>query len=189
MNFALVEQRTADEQMTPEPSARTGGKAQPESQAQPHAPDAATAERQRWLGVLAKASRDELESLAPDFLDRLTWRHLRPPEIGMVMLRGRSGGDGARFNLGETSVTRCAVQLDHDGRQLTGHGYVMGRDKRHAQLVALLDALLQHPREHDRLETRLVAPLAAMQEARRQRQARRAAATKVDFFTLVRGDD
>lgn len=148
-----------------------------------------TGERQRWLATLAKASRAELEALVPKSLDSLVWRYLRPPEVGMIMLRGCNGGDGAPFNLGETSVTRCALQLDHDGRQLAGHGYVLGRDKRHAQLVALLDALLQHPAEHDRLASRVIAPLAAMQEAARKRQAGKAAATKVNFFTLVRGDD
>ena len=147
-----------------------------------------TTDRQRWLAILAKASREELEALVPDWLEELTWRYLRPPEVGMVMLRGRTGGDGAPFNLGETSVTRCALHLDHDGRQLIGHGYVLGRDKRHAQLVALLDALLQHPGETDRLASRVVAPLAAMQETLRKRQASKANATKVNFFTLVRGD-
>ncbi|WP_119165868.1 phosphonate C-P lyase system protein PhnG [Algihabitans albus] len=152
------------------------------------AADAKTPERQRWLATLAKASREDLEALSPKSLDDLIWRYLRPPEIGMVMLRGRSGGDGAPFNLGETSVTRCAVQLDHAGRQLVGHGYVLGRDKRHAQLIALLDALLQHPDDHDRLASRIIAPLAAMQAATRKRQAGKAEATKVNFFTLVRGD-
>jgi alpha-D-ribose 1-methylphosphonate 5-triphosphate synthase subunit PhnG len=145
--------------------------------------------RQRWLGVLAKAPREEIESLAPDGLHDLAWRCLRAPEIGMVMLRGRTGGDGAPFNLGETTVTRCSVELEHKGRILVGHGTVMGRDRRHAQLVALLDALLQHPDERPALETRLVAPLAALQDARRRRQARKAAATKVNFFTMVRGED
>lgn len=145
--------------------------------------------RQRWLSVLAKSPRDELEALAPDSLHSLTWRSLRAPEIGTLMLRGRTGGDGAPFNSGETTVTRCSLEVEHEGQSLVGHGYVLGRDKRHAQLVALLDALLQHPDERETLETRVVAPLEAMQNARRRRQARKAAATKVNFFTLVRGDD
>jgi alpha-D-ribose 1-methylphosphonate 5-triphosphate synthase subunit PhnG len=148
-----------------------------------------TSARQRWLSVLAKAPRDELEALAPDSLHSLSWRSLRAPEIGTVMLRGRTGGDGAAFNLGETTVTRCSLEVEHGGATLVGHGYVLGRDKRHAQLVALLDALLQHPEERPRLESRVVAPLEAMQDARRRRQARKAAATKVNFFTMVRGDD
>lgn len=159
------------------------------SQQSDREPEAGQAARQRWLGVLAKAPRDEVEALAPDFLHGLTWRSLRAPEIGMVMLRGRTGGDGAPFNLGETTVTRCSVELEHRGRTLVGHGTVMGRDRRHAQLVALLDALLQHPDERPDLESRVVAPLAAMHDARRRRQARKAAATKVNFFTMVRGDD
>ncbi len=166
----------------------------PDGPADPAAPDAAAPgpairARQAWLAVLAKAPRDELEALAPDSLHSLTWRYLRPPEVGMIMLRGRAGGDGAPFNLGETTVTRCALELEQRGQTLVGHGYVLGRDKRHAQLVALLDALLQDPDERDALDTQVVAPLAAMQDARRRRQARKASATKVNFFTLVRGDD
>ncbi len=165
-----------------EPAAEAGQTQQPPR----GRPDPA---RQRWLSVLAKSPREELEALAPDSLHSLTWRSLRAPEIGTLMLRGRTGGDGAAFNLGETTVTRCSLEVEHAGQSLIGHGYVLGRDKRHAQLVALLDALLQHPQQREALETCVVAPLEAMQDARRRRQARKAAATKVNFFTLVRGDD
>ena len=36
---------------------------------------------------------------------------LRAAETGLVMLRGRIGGDGDPFNLGEATVTRAAVQI------------------------------------------------------------------------------
>jgi alpha-D-ribose 1-methylphosphonate 5-triphosphate synthase subunit PhnG len=64
----------------------------------------------------------------------------------------------------------------------------LGRDKRRAELAALADALLQQPERHDRLHAQLIAPLAARTEE--QRAARRAAtaSTKVEFFTMVRGD-
>jgi alpha-D-ribose 1-methylphosphonate 5-triphosphate synthase subunit PhnG len=156
----------------------------------PPLPDAATREaRQRWLAVLAKAPRAELEACAPDDLQGLAFRSLRAPEIGMVMLRGRTGGDGAPFNLGEATVARCTLEVECGGQSFVGHGTVLGRDRRHAQLVAMLDALLQNPAEHDRLQAEVVAPLAALQDARARSQARKAAATKVNFFTLVRGDD
>src|SRR5919109_46754 len=109
---------------------------------------------------------------------------LRQPETGLVMARGRAGGTGQRFNLGEITVTRCAVQ-SADGH--VGHGYVAGRDKRKAELVASFDALLQAPARRAALLSQVIEPLAAAQAAARATTARKAAATRVEFFTLVRG--
>ena len=110
---------------------------------------------------------------------------LRQPEIGLVMVRGRMGGTGRRFNLGEMTVTRCAVT----GEGIIGHGYVQGRDKQKAELVARLDLLLQLPRYRDDIERRVLQPLAKAEREQREAVARKAAATRVDFFTLVRGED
>jgi alpha-D-ribose 1-methylphosphonate 5-triphosphate synthase subunit PhnG len=98
------------------------------------------------------------------------------------MLRGRAGGGGAAFNLGEMTVTRCTVRVA-DGH--VGHAYVAGRDARQAELAALLDAALQDPARHDALQAMVIAPLAARQRAARDGIARRAAATRVDFFTMA----
>lgn len=65
-------------------------------------------------------------------------RCVRGPETGMAMVRGRMGGSGSAFNLGEMTLTRASVALD-DGS--LGHGWVRGRDKAHAELIALVDAL------------------------------------------------
>ncbi|WP_397417485.1 phosphonate C-P lyase system protein PhnG [Phenylobacterium sp.] len=139
-------------------------------------------ERRRWLSVLAKARPAEV-SAAWDQQDlRPSYRLLRPPEIGMVMVRGRMGGAGDAFNLGEMTVTRAAVRLD-DGP--TGIGYVAGRDRRHAEIAAILDAMMQSPTLRPAAES-VVEPLAAAQLQRRQVAGRKAAATKVDFFTMVR---
>jgi alpha-D-ribose 1-methylphosphonate 5-triphosphate synthase subunit PhnG len=100
----------------------------------------------------------------------------------MVMVRGRMGGAGDAFNLGEMTVTRAAVRLD-DGP--TGIGYVAGRDRRHAEIAAILDAMMQSPTLRPAAES-VVEPLAAAQLQRRQVAGRKAAATKVDFFTMVR---
>jgi alpha-D-ribose 1-methylphosphonate 5-triphosphate synthase subunit PhnG len=147
----------------------------------PAAADPETAARRRWMGVLARASAEEiaarLEGLAPPPHTRL-----RGPETGLVMVRGRAGGDGAPFNLGEMTVTRCAVRLA-DGR--VGHAYVAGRDARQAELAALLDALLQDAARRPALERAVIAPLAAAQAGRRETEARRAAATRVQFFTMT----
>jgi alpha-D-ribose 1-methylphosphonate 5-triphosphate synthase subunit PhnG len=142
-----------------------------------------TRERQHWLGVLAKADAEDLDhrwrglGLAPEF------RHLRAPETGLVMLRGRMGGAGAAFNVGEMTVTRCSVVLA-DGT--VGHGYVGGSDARHAEIMALCDALLQTDARRDVVEARLIAPLVAAHDAGRQRAQSRAAATRVEFFTVAR---
>jgi alpha-D-ribose 1-methylphosphonate 5-triphosphate synthase subunit PhnG len=140
--------------------------------------------RRRWLAVLARAETEQLEAHWAE-TKHPTVSVLRQPETGLVMARGRAGGTGQRFNLGEITVTRCAVQ-SADGH--IGHGYVAGRDKRKAELVARFDALLQAPARRAALLERIVEPLAAAQAAAAAAQARKAAATRVEFFTMVRGD-
>jgi alpha-D-ribose 1-methylphosphonate 5-triphosphate synthase subunit PhnG len=138
--------------------------------------------RQRWMAVLAKADggalAERLDALGP----LPPHRRLRGPETGLVMVRGRQGGDGAPFNLGEMTVTRCAVQLD-DGT--VGHAYVAGRDGRQAELAALADGLLQDSAWHGAIQDGVIAPLAAAQVETAAREARRAAATRVDFLTML----
>jgi alpha-D-ribose 1-methylphosphonate 5-triphosphate synthase subunit PhnG len=102
------------------------------------------------------------------------------------MVQGRAGGTGTRFNLGEMTVTRCTVELD-DGR--LGHAYVGGRNGRHAERAAALDAMLQDPSRRPGLEGGVIAPLRARQEAQRAAATARAAATRVEFFTMVRGEE
>ena len=141
--------------------------------------------RQAWLAVLSRATLEQLERLMPS---KDSWSHLhqvRPPEIGMVMLRGRVGGTGNPFNLGEASVVRCAVRL---GDGPLGVSYALGRDKRRAELAALIDALLQDPAQHDDVHQTVIAPLAQTQAQARDAKQRAAAGSKVEFFTLVRGE-
>jgi alpha-D-ribose 1-methylphosphonate 5-triphosphate synthase subunit PhnG len=143
---------------------------------------APTAERRRWMAVLARASRQELEAVvAPELPDHAL---LKPEETGTVMIEGRAGGTGARFNLGEVTVTRCVVRLGGH----VGLSYALGRDKRKARLAALIDAMLQDETMRPELERDLIVPLSRRQVARREAESRKAAATKVEFFTLVRGD-
>lgn len=141
--------------------------------------------RQRWMSVLAKADFADLDALWKNLPSKPAWTVVRAPETGMVMARGRAGGTGQRFNLGEVTVTRCAVRLDHGA---VGFGYVMGRNKRHAEIAAAVDAMLQAPSRRDALERAIIAPLAVRQQDRRLQRGRKAAATKVEFFTMVRGD-
>jgi alpha-D-ribose 1-methylphosphonate 5-triphosphate synthase subunit PhnG len=146
--------------------------------------------RQHWMSVLARASTIELERAWHTIIPSPGFTWLRRPETGLTMLRARIGGTGSQFNLGEASVTRCALRLDAaDGTSLTGMSWVLGRDQRHAELAAAFDALLQDPARGPRLEQTLVRSLAASQAARREKASRKAASTKVDFFTMVRGDN
>jgi alpha-D-ribose 1-methylphosphonate 5-triphosphate synthase subunit PhnG len=138
--------------------------------------------RRRWLAVLARAPREALERAHQSLAAPA--EAVRRPETGMVMLRGRVGGTGDAFNLGEASVTRCAMQV---GEHL-GVGYTLGRDKRKAELIALFDALLQDPARQAAILAEVVEPLAQAQAAARDAQARAVAASRVDFFTLVRGE-
>lgn len=146
----------------------------------------AQAARRRWMSILAKARLAELEDAWKDLADKPAYDWLRRPEVGMVMVRGRAGGTGGRFNLGQMTVTRCALKLA--GGQ-AGLGYVQGRSKRHAELAAVFDALLQDRARRGDLESQVVGPLEAAQNARRDTRSRKAASTKVDFFTLVRGEN
>ncbi|HTV31169.1 MAG TPA: phosphonate C-P lyase system protein PhnG [Xanthobacteraceae bacterium] len=111
---------------------------------------------------------------------------LRAPEVGLVMLRGRIGGNGAPFNVGEASVTRAAVQLESGER---GFAYILGRDPKKARLAAICDALWQAKASRERIEQHVLAPLRVGLENRERIERERTAATKVDFFTLVRGED
>ncbi|WP_176086186.1 phosphonate C-P lyase system protein PhnG [Martelella sp. HB161492] len=142
--------------------------------------------RKKAAGLLARASAEELGSalnrLAPDE----AVSPLRGPETGLVMLRGRIGGGGAAFNLGEATASRASVRLA-DGR--VGHGYCLGADRRKAQMIAIIDALMQRSELAALIDTTLLAPLDTRLAGERSRQAEETAATRVDFFTMVRGED
>jgi alpha-D-ribose 1-methylphosphonate 5-triphosphate synthase subunit PhnG len=110
---------------------------------------------------------------------------LREPENGLVMVRGRIGGDGAPFNLGEATVSRAAVRLSTGE---VGFGYTLGRDRQKAQMIALCDALVQSHEFSAAVEANVLVPLRAAAIARQNRKAAETAATRVDFYTLVSGE-
>jgi alpha-D-ribose 1-methylphosphonate 5-triphosphate synthase subunit PhnG len=145
-----------------------------------------TTERRRWMSLLAQARPEDLESAWRRLPAPPAYRLLRGPETGLVMVRGRAGGTGARFNLGEMTVTRCTVELP-DGR--VGHAYVGGRSRPHAERAAALDALLQDPAWRATLEDAVIAPLRAQREIHRRHIQARTASTRVEFFTMVRGEE
>jgi alpha-D-ribose 1-methylphosphonate 5-triphosphate synthase subunit PhnG len=138
------------------------------------------------MATLAAAPGAELKRLWDEAGLPTEAQLLRGPETGLVTLRGRIGGGGAPFNFGEATVTRATVRLP-DGA--VGHAYALGRDKQKARLSAIADALWQQPESRAAVEERLLAPLRAAAVAADEKRRAETAATRVDFFTLVRGED
>jgi alpha-D-ribose 1-methylphosphonate 5-triphosphate synthase subunit PhnG len=147
---------------------------------------AAQTQRRAAMAVLAQAAAADIERGLQRLGGAAAFKDLRPAEVGLVMLRGRVGSDGAPFNAGEATVTRAAVQLDSGEK---GFAYVLGRDPDKARLAALCDALWQAPAHRQSIEQHVLAPLRAAQQQRRALARAQTAATRVDFFTLVRGED
>jgi len=147
--------------------------------------DERTVARQVLMRICAQASEGELKG-ALDALGPLPdAEELRAPEQGLVMLRGRIGGDGAPFNLGEATVTRATVRVG----ETLGYAYLLGRCEQKARLAAIVDALGQDAQWRARLEDALVAPVAARHTAERRAETGETDKTRVNFFTLVRGED
>ncbi|MBC3908496.1 phosphonate C-P lyase system protein PhnG [Undibacterium umbellatum] len=142
-------------------------------------------ERARWMSILAKAPAAELAASVQQFGELPSYLWLRKPETGLAMVRARTGGSGSQFNLGEMSVTRCALRL---ATGETGVAYVAGRDQRHAEWAAIFDALMQG--EHGpAVETNIIKPLEALLQQKREQLQAEAQATRVEFMTMVRGED
>lgn len=143
------------------------------------------APRKAWMSLLAKAPEGRVATLMDNAMHRPAFSWLRKPEIGSTMVRGRAGGTGAAFNLGEMTVTRCALALTSGE---VGHAYIQGRRKADAEAAALVDALMQTDAAAH-LRVAVLDPLESELAARKATRAAKAAATKVDFFTMVRGED
>ncbi|RUX28734.1 phosphonate C-P lyase system protein PhnG [Mesorhizobium sp. M2A.F.Ca.ET.042.01.1.1] len=142
--------------------------------------------RKALMATLAHAEADEIARLWNESGLPSEAELLRGPETGLVTVRGRIGGGGAPFNVGEATVTRATVRLP-SGQ--VGHSYALGRDKDKAKLAAIADALWQDPAQREAVETKLAAPLRAALNTARETRRVETAATKVDFFTMVRGED
>ncbi|MGE3150275.1 MAG: phosphonate C-P lyase system protein PhnG [Pseudorhodoplanes sp.] len=142
--------------------------------------------RREAVRVLAGAATAEIEQLLRTLASLPAFEDMRPAESGLLMLRGRIGGDGAPFNFGEATVSRATIRLESGE---TGFGYALGRDASKARLIALCDAMLQTEIYRVPLEDKVLSPLRLKQEKARDVKAQEIAATKVEFFTLVRGED
>jgi alpha-D-ribose 1-methylphosphonate 5-triphosphate synthase subunit PhnG len=139
--------------------------------------------RRMAMAVLAAASAEELRGAVSRVADLGAVEDLKMPETGLVMLRGRIGGDGALFNIGEATVTRAVVRLNTGE---IGYGVRLGRDAAAARDAAILDALWQSSRMRGHIEAAVLRPISERQRGGREARSRQAAATRVDFFTLAR---
>jgi alpha-D-ribose 1-methylphosphonate 5-triphosphate synthase subunit PhnG len=149
------------------------------------ADDTPVSVRQEWMAVLSRASAGELQAVIASLPARPAYTVLRGPESGAIMLRARAGGTGRRFNLGEATVTRCAIRLS-DGT--AGVSYALGRDTERAEAAALLDAIATRDDAAGSLARQEIKRLGTAQATARDLASRKAAATKVEFFTMVRGE-
>ncbi|MGB0958978.1 MAG: phosphonate C-P lyase system protein PhnG [Halocynthiibacter sp.] len=145
----------------------------------------ANMDRKAWMGLLSKTPEGQAGVLLDTVCARPEFAWLRKPEVGSVMVQGRASATGAPFNLGEMTVTRCALRL---ASGTVGHAYIQGRNKADAETAALIDALMQTDMAGE-IHAGVLTPLMGARDEKRATRAAKAAATKVDFFTMVRGDD
>src|SRR5690606_4665201 len=148
--------------------------------------DAVQIARQASMALLAQASGEELKALWQNWTEKPQFEVLRGPETGLVMLRGRIGGGGAPFNVGEATVTRATVRLANGS---VGHAYALGRDQEKAKLAALFDEIWLDEGKRSAVESEVLDVLRHRMNAADDKLRGEAAATKVDFFTMVRGDN
>ncbi|MDI6836099.1 MAG: phosphonate C-P lyase system protein PhnG [Rhizobiaceae bacterium] len=146
----------------------------------------ATGDRKHAIDLLGRATGKELTAAWAALAPQPSVQALRGPETGLVMVRGRIGGGGAPFNLGEATVSRATVRLANG---IVGFGQSLGTDREKARLAAIFDALWQQADTRDFVETRLLSPIAARIAVDDGRKTEQTAATRVDFFTMVRGED
>lgn len=137
------------------------------------------------MSVLAHAPDAAFARVAAPALAAHRFDTLRAPEIGLAMVRARADATGNAFNLGEATIVRCALRYrGPDAVDTVGLGYRVGRDAGRVRRMAALDALLQHPSHQADLLRSVIEPLAAAIEAEHLQAQRRAAATRVQFFTM-----
>jgi alpha-D-ribose 1-methylphosphonate 5-triphosphate synthase subunit PhnG len=146
------------------------------------------AARQRWMRTLALADRGALDAAWQNWALKPAIQAIRGPEAGLVMMRARIDGGGARFNLGEATVTRATVRLHGDplAADAVGTAYVLGTDLEHARLAAVFDGLLADAGQRERVLADVIAPLERAQAERDGLRLAEARSTLVDFFTVSR---
>ena len=144
--------------------------------------------RQRWMRTLALADPVALDAAWQGWAPKPGVQAIRGPEAGLVMVRARTDGGGARFNLGEATVTRATVRLHGEplAAPAVGTSYLLGTDLEHAWLAAVFDGLLSAAGPRDRVLSEVIEPLERAQAGRDDVRNAEARSTVVDFFTVSR---
>jgi alpha-D-ribose 1-methylphosphonate 5-triphosphate synthase subunit PhnG len=142
--------------------------------------------RQEWMAALALAPEARLREAWDGLAAQPQYKVVRGPETGLVMVRARAGNSGERFNLGEMTVTRCTVGL---GEGIMGHAFIGGLSHEHARLAAVFDALLQLPEKGEDLRRALIGSLQQERQTHLAGRRDEVRPSRVDFFTLARGDE
>ncbi len=142
--------------------------------------------RKRAAGLLARATVEELLNCWSALDTKPQVEKVRGPETGLVMVRGKIGGGGSPFNLGEATVTRATVKL---GSGTIGHAHALGTSRKQAWYAAIADALWQEETTRPLVEREVLSVVASRLEKGKTNAIQQTAATRVDFFTMVRGDD
>lgn len=148
--------------------------------------DGGEVRRQARMALLAQADGAELRRLWGTLDLDPECEMLRGPEVGLVALRGRIGGGGSPFNFGEAMVTRATIRL---GNGAVGHAVMLGRDETKVKLAAVIDALAIDEEHAAKIDAEIIQPLKEWLDARDSKRRTETAATKVEFFTMVRGED
>lgn len=149
-------------------------------------PAPAIPEHKRAADLLARATKEDLANAWTQLAEKPEVQPVRGPETGLVMVRGRIGGGGAPFNLGEVTVTRATVRLSSGA---IGHAQALGTDRERSRLAAVFDALWSEEETRNFVEESLLASIAERIAVDDRKKAEETAATRVDFFTMVRGED
>ena len=142
-------------------------------------------QRQQNLSVLAKASLATMLEYWQQINVDATFEFLKKPEVGMAMVRAQAGAGCENFNMGEMTMTRCVIRLDSDE---IGYGFVAGRSKKKSELIAVIDACWQKDSLQKIIEEKIIEPLYALQVNRAQKTSENTKTSKVNFFTMVRGE-
>lgn len=142
-------------------------------------------ERQEWINILSSCNPTDLVEARERLNADVYYNHIVEPETGLIMVQARADGSDSRFNMGEATVSKCVLEVEE---RYLGYGMVMGSDLEHAELAALFDGLLQHPDFQDDLKNNLINSLKEKQKQRDESLKKQAADTRVEFFTLKRGE-
>jgi len=147
--------------------------------------DSTEKNRKEWIGLLGSADPKDLEAARKEHAKGVEITHVVKPETGMIMAQAKADGSNGRFNLGEITVSRCVLEVK---KIYMGTSWVMGSDLRHAELAALFDGMLQDPVTRDKLTNTLIKELKIKQTVKNERLTQDASDTRVEFFTLKRGE-